>query len=280
MARRRTRRSYRWLAGWLVTVAVLVVAALAGTTTGPGAVAGPAPAPSTGQDRAATVDVVPASVLSLALVTTQLGDSFTVDVTQTRDTPVVAGFTLDGIGDLLSGDEACTSLFAGHSVNAAAYAGVELSSSSAIVAEAVESYASVADARTVMAENVAEGRGCHTFTMRINGDVYSVEHEGGQAVHGGLEVFQHRLDATSATGAVTIWMVETRLGGEMMHLLWVATGSFDPRSVAVQVFEDVVTTFRAEHPRRAIAETVLTTRAPGAVRHVRFVMLPSGSHSA
>jgi hypothetical protein len=66
----------------------------------------------------------------------------------------------------------------------------------------------------------------------------------------------HHFSGSSEKWTYSFHMLESRLGGEMMHLLWASTARTDPSSAAFARFQKVINAYRQEHPRGGSAALV------------------------
>ena len=116
----------------------------------------------------------------------------------------------------------------------------------------------VADAKMVMAQNFTQLDKCQRFKATFEGHIYTFRHEGkvaGTSI-AGEQTVTHKLTArTGSHSEVILWMMESRLGGELLFLDMNPrdnTGEDQVFYVALSAqakFLDAVAKARAMHPR-------------------------------
>ncbi|HET8765914.1 MAG TPA: hypothetical protein VFM86_01175 [Pedococcus sp.] len=195
---------------------------------------------------------MPSDVLKNALLTEVMRKSYTVDTEDSGDFGMPGGLDISYYGTWVSGDRACKPLFEPHPVDPSAFAFVGMHNTSVEFAEATESYATVADAKRVMAQNFAQAKGCHTFRMKdaAHGEVVRYTHSVTATRHGTIDLFLHHFNGSTAEWIYDFHMFEGRVDGEMVHIIWGSSGGkTDPSVPAFRQFQKVVGAYRAGHPR-------------------------------
>lgn len=195
--------------------------------------------------------MVPSSVLETALVTKALGKYYTVEYSDSGEYPTTGGLTISSMGEYVSGDRACATMFNAHTSSPESFAYVSMTNKSAWFEEVAESYPTVADARDVMAENAAQAKACRTFKMRsTDGDVVTFRHTVTAAKHGDVDMFLHHFNGQTKQYLYEFHLFEGRVQGELMNILWASTNfRADPSSTAFTQFQKVVNQYRKDHPR-------------------------------
>jgi hypothetical protein len=198
--------------------------------------------------------LVPSSVLETSLVTKILAKSYTVDNSDAGDYPSAGGLNISSLGEYVSGDRGCLTMFNAHSPIPEAFAYVAMSNRSAWLEEVAESYPTVTKAREVMAENLSQARTCHTLKIRVaEGEVVSYKHTvtGTKDAARDLDLLLHHFNGQTKAYVYEFHLFEGRVGGELMNILWASTNlRADPSSAAFTQFQKVVNAYRKDHPRQ------------------------------
>ncbi|TQM57788.1 hypothetical protein [Humibacillus xanthopallidus] len=196
---------------------------------------------------------MPASVLETSLATKVLAKSYSADFSDSGDYSTTGGLDISLVGEYVSGDRSCITMFNAHTPSPEAFADVSMSNKSAWFEEVAESYPTVAEARDVMAENAAQAKTCHTFTMRsTDGEVVTFRHTVTAAKHGDVDLFLHHFNGETTKYLYEFHLFEGRVEGELMNILWASTNfRADPSKAAWTQFQKVVNQYRKDHPRRS-----------------------------
>jgi hypothetical protein len=222
------------------------------TLDGPTPTSSSATPPSPSPTSTAAADLlVPASVLETSLATKVLGRYYTVEYSDSGEYPTTGGLNISSMGEYVSGDRACRTMFDAHTSSPESFAYVSMTNKSAWFEEVAESYPTVADARKVMAENTAQAKACRTFKMRTTeNEVATFKHTVTAAKHGDVDMFLHHFNAETKRYLYEFHLFEGRVGGELMNIMWASTNfRADPSSTAFTQFQKVVNQYRKDHPR-------------------------------
>lgn len=205
-----------------------------------------------------TALVASSEVLETTLFSKVAGKTYMLDAEDSGDYWSPAGLEISFFGEYVSGDRGCIGLFTPHDVDAAAFAYVSMSNKATAFEELVESYATVADAQKVMAENLAQAKTCRTFKMKDSGrgEVVTLKHTMTGVARGNVHKLVHHFNGSTKDWIYEFHMLESRVEGEMMHLLWASNARTDPSSAAFAQFQKVINAYRAEHPRNGSAALV------------------------
>ena len=214
----------------------------------------PTPSTSSPTSTAAADLLVPSAVLEKALVTEVLGKSYSVDQTDSGDYPTTGGLNISSLGEYVSGDRGCLGLFNAHTPSPEAFAYVAMSNKTAWFEEVAESYPTVAEARKVMAENIAQAKTCRTFKMRsTEGEVVTYKHTVTAAKNTGVDadLFLHHINGRTQAYTYEFHLFEGRVGGELVNIIWASSSlRADPSSAAFTQFQKVINAYRKDHPRQ------------------------------
>lgn len=157
----------------------------------------------------------------------------------------------------VSGSGACNALLKGHPFTPGSSVGQTLRSSHLSGLQTVSSMQTEADAKALMAQNISQLKYCTRFKGRLDGRTYTFQHAGMVAKQslGGEQTVTHRITTDLGNSRIVLWMMESRLGGEVMFLNLNPTDPTGAQQytmvamLALSRFTDSVGTYRASHPR-------------------------------